>query len=60
MMFMGVQCKVIAKAGNVNTISVKASDLKDIMKSIFPQITQTEMSIACDDLKQEENDNQEQ
>jgi len=58
MIFMGLQCKVIAKAGNVNTISVKASDLKASMERIFPQITQTEISIACDKLKKEENENQ--
>lgn len=44
---------------NLNTISVKASDLKASMKSIFPQITETEISIAIDEI-QKENENQEQ
>ena len=60
MLFMGVECKVIAKASNVNTISVKASDLIASMKCIFPQITQAEISKAVDELKQEESEKQEQ
>jgi|GEM_PF-5154698 len=44
MIFMGVQCKVIAKSDNANTISIKACDLIASMKNIFPQITQAEIS----------------